>query len=138
MVVEYLHSNGAKASSGKGLKSEHRSFISSKLKEILKINDSEYIARLDNIKAKLDSKAGSLEEIEKIDKEFAEAYREFLKIDNSGDDRNNIGLLRNDYWNEILVSNPQVTAYYTKDFNNLPDEYLELAEKNNIPIVILK
>lgn len=46
-------------------------------------------------------------------------------------------LLRNDYWNEVLISNPTISAIYTKNLEKLPKEYLKMAQEQNIPIVIL-
>ena len=138
MIIEYfLKDNMAQAASGKGLKAEHRAFISKRLKEFLGISDDEYIKRLDRIKAQINNKSAGLAEIEKIDPEFGAAYRKLLSIDNSGL-RNSTGLLRKDSWNELLVSNPEMIAIYTKNIEELPKEYLQLAEENNIPIVILK
>ena len=40
--------------------------------------------------------------------------------------------------NEVLVSNPKITALYTDDIDNVPVEYLIKAQEENLPIVIIK
>lgn len=46
--------------------------------------------------------------------------------------------MRNDYWNEVLVGNPTISAIYTKDINNIPEEYLLKAQEENLPIILIK
>ena len=40
---------------------------------------------------------------------------------------NNINLCDDYYWNEILISEPQIADIYTTHVDRLPDELLELA-----------
>lgn len=47
-------------------------------------------------------------------------------------------LLRNNSWNEVLVSNPETGAIYTKNLAELPEEYLKMAQEQGLPIVVLK
>ncbi len=104
--------------------------------EIQKINE-DYVARIEKVKAQISSDQINLEEIRSIDPELADAYEQFLARDNTGHKFGKEALMRNDYWNEVLVSNPIISAIYTKDINNLPAEYLEKAQKEGIPIVVI-
>ena len=104
--------------------------------EIQKINE-DYVARIDKVKAQSSSKQINLEEIRSIDPKLASAYEQFLARDNTGHKFGKEALMRNDYWNEVLVSNPIISAIYTKNLNNLPVEYLEKAQKEGIPIVVI-
>ena len=104
--------------------------------EIQKINE-DYVARIDKVKAQISSNQINLEEIRSIDPELADAYEQFLARDNTGHKFGKEALMRNDYWNEVLVSNPIISAIYTKNINKLPAEYLEKAQNEGIPIVII-
>ena len=104
--------------------------------EIQKINE-DYVARIDKVKAQISSNQINLEEIRSIDPELADAYEQFLARDNTGHKFGKEALMRNDYWNEVLVSNPVISAIYTKNINMLPVEYLEKAQNEGIPIVII-
>ena len=42
-----------------------------------------------------------------------------------------------DHWNEILVTHPQVQAIFTRNLKETPEEYLILASKYNIPLVVV-
>lgn len=112
--------------------------------ELTKINDeieminADYIKRLASIKEKINSKQIDLDEVREIDPKLADAYEEFLSRDNSRHKFGKDALMRNDYWNEVLVSNPSISAIYTKNLNSIPEEYLIKAEEEGLPIVILK
>ncbi len=112
-------------------------------KELYRINqeieqiDKDYVNRLDRIKTELSSEQFSLEDIRKIDPEFAQAYEKFLARDNTGHKYGKEALMRSDYWNEVLVGNPEIEAIYTKDLSTLPEEYLELAQTKGLKIVLL-
>ena len=70
---------------------------------------------------------------------FANAYKRFLsKYESVGDKIEHL-LLNSDglKWNEIIISNPQVTAISTRDLEHLPVEYLIKSQQDNLPIVIL-
>ena len=108
------------------------------LEAISGLSNEEYIKRLDNIKAKTQGQPLTMELLSQTDPEFADAYKELLARKNAQRGTNS-ALLRNDkWWNEVLVSNPEITAIYTKDLSNLPDEYLKKAHEENLPIVVLK
>jgi uncharacterized protein (UPF0216 family) len=96
-----------------------------------KETDSEYIKRVDNIKKHLGNKPMSLKELKKIDPEFAEAYMKMFSKE--------YGRIFSDRGqNEALVTNPEITGIITDDFDNLPAEYLEKAQRENLPIVVIK
>lgn len=103
----------------------------------LKEMDELYIKRLDDIKYKLGNKTMSLENLELIDPEFAAAYRKFLSRDGS-ERTGEASLMRSRWHNEILVSNPKISAIYTDDIDRLPEDYLIKAQNENLPIVIIK
>jgi len=92
--------------------------------------DLQYIQRLENIKTQLGNKPFTIQNIETIDLEFAQAYRTFLVADNS--------ILVDSYHNEVLVSNPKITAIFTSDINNIPEEYLIKAQEEDLPIIVFK
>ena len=92
--------------------------------------DLQYIQRLENIKTQLGNKPFTIQNIETIDLEFAQAYRTFLDADNS--------ILVDSYHNEVLVSNPKITAIFTSDINNISEEYLIKAQKEDLPIIVFK
>ena len=138
MLVEYYRDRGYNALRGKGEKAQHRAMVSDNIKTIRGLSNEEYIKRLDNIKAKTQGQPLTMELLSQTDPEFADAYKELLARKNAQRGTNS-ALLRNDkWWNEVLVSNPEITAIYTKDLSNLPDEYLKKAQEENLPIVVLK
>lgn len=138
MLVEYYRDRGYNALRGKGEKAQHRAMVSDNIKAIRGLSNEEYIKRLDNIKAKTQGQPLTMELLSQTDPEFADAYKELLARKNAQRGTNS-ALLRNDkWWNEVLVSNPEITAIYTKDLSNLPDEYLKKAQEENLPIVVLK
>lgn len=104
--------------------------------EIYTIN-KDYVARMDKIKSQIKSEQFNLEEIKSVDPELAKAYEEFLARDNTGHKYGKQALMRKDYWNEVLVGNPTISAIYTKDITKLSKEYLEKAHNEVIPIVII-
>ena len=138
MLVEYY---GQKAGDGK---QNNRTMVSDNLKEILygkeydaKVCDADYVKRLDRIKQELDGRPMTMENLEEIDPEFAAAYREFF----FGEERelkSDKRLLNNVHHNEVLVSNPRISAIYTDSLENLPEEYLQKAQEENLPIVVIK
>ncbi len=136
MLIEYYKKDNNMCNDD-GFKADHRAFISNNLKEILNISDAEYIKRLDNIKNQLGSDKLTLEKLQPIDPEFAQAYKTFLSRTTSIENPVENALLRNDSWNEVLVSNVSPCAIFTKDLNHIPEEYLQQAQKENLPIVIL-
>lgn len=137
MLVEYYRDRGYNALKGKGEKAEHRAMVSDNLKAISGLSNEDYIKRLDNIKAKTQGQALTMDLIRKTDPDLAEAYSTLLSRKNAQRGTNS-ALLRNDrWWNEVLVSNPEITAIYTKDLSNLPDAYLKKAQEENLPIVVL-
>ena len=103
----------------------------------IKEMDELYIKRLDEVKAKLGNRTMTLENIEEIDPEFAKAYREFLKR-NGTEHTGEASLLRSNWHNEVLVSNPKISAIFTDDLDNIPEEYLIKAQEENLPIVVIK
>lgn len=104
----------------------------------LKDMDNKYIARLDNIKAKLGDKPMTLDNIRVIDIELADAYKAFLAKDGANKDEqdNSASLLRSSWHNEALVSNPKITGIFTDNIEKIPEEYLEKAQEEHLPIVI--
>lgn len=102
----------------------------SKLQQI----DNSYIEKLDKIKKQLGTETMTIENLEKIDPDFAKAYKQLLEAgENDG-----AYLLYGPHHNEVLVSNPKISALYTDDINNIPEEYLKKAQEENLPIVIIK
>lgn len=105
----------------------------------LKDMDNKYIARLDNIKAKLGDKPMTLDNIRVIDAELANAYKTFLDRDGANKSEklyDSASLLRSNWHNEALVSNPKITGIFTDNIEKLPEEYLVKAQEENLPIVI--
>ena len=142
MIADYYRDNGQYAYHGRGERFDHRTMISNELKSLLYKPDEadidkKYAARLENIKNQLGTETMTLARLQEIDPEFANAYKEFLSRDNQTGDEHY--LMRQDKWhNEILVSNPKITAIFTDNLNDLPVEYLEKAQEENLPIVIVK
>ena len=97
--------------------------------------DKAYIERMDNIKKQLGTKTMTVENLEQIDPEFAKAYKALLE---AGYNEDGNFLMNGFSHNEVLVSNPKITALYTDDINTIPEEYLRKAMEENIPIVIIK
>ncbi len=115
-----------------------RTLISDNMKEILKLNDDEYIKRLDNIKNKLGDEIMSLEALEKFDNEFANAYKTFLSRRIKNDSDFNHAILRDDYeWNEFLISEARIKDIYTTDLRTLDEEYLKMASNPNNDFIII-
>lgn len=104
----------------------------------LKDMDNKYIARLDNVKVMLGNKPMTLDNIRTIDTELADAYKAFLDKDgaNKVEHDNSASLLRSSWHNEALVSNPKITGIFTDNINKIPEEYLEKAQEEHLPIVI--
>ena len=151
MLVEYYNNKSVinsrfneNATYVKELKNLDRTFISRELKSILYDNknlseseiNSQYAKRLDKIKEALGDERTTFENLEKIDSEFADAYRTFLDRNHTNNDEN--ALLRSNYRNEVLVTNPEISAIYTSNFDKIPEEYLQKAQEENLPIVIIK
>ena len=116
---------------------EHRIMISRNIKEIMGISDDEYIKRLDSLKEKLGSETLSMDRLMELDPEMGNAYKEFLSR-NASNFNDAHSLLSPNRCNEVLVSNPKITAIYTKDLDNIPEEYLIKAENEGLPIVVLE
>ena len=115
-----------------------RTLISDNIKEILNISDDEYIKRIDNIKNKLGDEVMSIEALEKIDNEFANAYKTFLSRRIKKDDDFNHAILRDDYeWNEFLISEAKIKDIYTTDLQTLSEDYLKMASNPNNDFVII-
>ena len=137
MIIEYYRSKGIKSGQGKGDKFAQRTMVSDNLKKMLNLSDEQYSSRIENLKTKANGRTITIDLIRQIDPELASAYDTFLAKTNA-ERGNSDALMRTNYWNEVLVSNPTITAIYTKDIKNLPDEYLKKAQEENLPIVILK
>ena len=138
MIMEYYKDKGYESYHG-GLKYEERTMVSDNIKKILDISDDEYIKRLDYIKEKAQGQTLTLDLIQQIDPDFADAYQQFLSRHNDYGETDKTALLRNNHWNEVLVSNPTITAIYTKkDVSSIPKEYLKKAQEENLPIVVLQ
>ena len=117
-----------------------RTLVSDNLKRILKIDDDEYITRMDKIKEELGDEILSFERLSEIDPQMADAYKELFsaRIGENSDFEH--AILRDDYvWNEFLISEPQISDIYTTHLNLLPEEYLEIAAnpENDIVIVLM-
>lgn len=119
-------------------KNEERKMVSRNIKEIMGINDEEYIKRLDNIKSKLQGKPFTPDNVKAIDLEFANAYKEFLSRVNTDETQGKRALLSDKEWNEVIVSNPKIGGIYTRNLAGLSEEKLIFARDNNIPIVVLR
>ena len=95
---------------------------------------------MDKIKNTLGDEILSLERMSVIDSEMADAYKQFLERRIGKDADFNSAILRDDYyWNEILISEPQIADIYTTHVDRLPDELLELAAnpENDFVIVLM-
>ena len=103
----------------------------------LKEMDAKYAERLEKIKSQLGNETMSIENLEKIDPEFASAYKEFLSRDGS-EHKEDASLLRSGWHNEVLISNPEISAIFTDDISSIPEEYLIKAQEENLPIVVIK
>ena len=132
-----------------------RELVSKNLKEIMNISDDVYIQRWNNIYKQLGDKTLTIENLEKIDKDMANAYKTFLSRSNSAQDFNDNCILRNrkgnddsqQVWNEFLVGNPTISGIYM-DTQNIKgykpsegsdfEKWIKFAEENDIPIVLLK
>ncbi len=101
-------------------------------KEIKKIDD-DYVARQDKIKEECQTPQIGIADIRRIDPVMAKAYEDFLSITNK--DYNTDGLMRKDYWNEVLVNGMVVGGEYTADIDNMPEEYLIKAENEGSVII---
>ena len=155
IVIEYFRDRGVQSAANRGEKFKQRTYISEQLKAILypeqnnlfsKVknyinnyinknkpmltsNDIKYIQRMENIKNKLGDMPFTIENIEKFDIELANAYRTFLNSEQT--------ILVNQYHNEILVSNPEISGIFTIDLKNIPEEYLKKAQEEDLPIIVL-
>lgn len=127
MLIEYYRDRGFKANRNKGEKFTHRSNVSDKLKEYMGITDEEYIKKLDTIKSKLGKETLTMEKLKSIDSDLYNAYEKLFESDD---------LLNRQNHNEALVSSPQISAIFTNNIDNLPEEYLIMAEEQNLPIVV--
>ena len=132
-----------------------RELVSKNLKEIMNISDDVYIQKWNNIYKQLGDKTLTIENLEKIDKDMANAYKTFLSRSNSAQDFNDNCILRNRkgnddsqrVWNEFLVGNPTISGIYM-DTQNIKgykpsegsdfEKWIKFAEENDIPIVLLK
>ena len=132
-----------------------RELVSKNLKEIMNISDDVYIQKWNNIYKQLGDKTLTIENLEKIDKDMANAYKTFLSRSNSAQDFNDNCILRNrkgnddsqQVWNEFLVGNPTISGIYM-DTQNIKgykpsegsdfEKWIKFAEENDIPIVLLK
>ena len=95
--------------------------------------DKAYIERMDNIKKQLGSKTMTIENLEQIDPEFAKAYKALLDAEAKiGYNETGTFLMNEHSHNEVLVSNPKITALYTDDINTIPEEYLRKAMEEKI------
>ena len=121
----------------------------------MNISDDVYIQRWNNIYKQLGDKTLTIENLEKIDKDMANAYKTFLSRSNSAQDFNDNCILRNrkgnddsqQVWNEFLVGNPTISGIYM-DTQNIKgykpsegsdfEKWIKFAEENDIPIVLLK
>ncbi len=142
MIVEYYRDHGQYANRGRGEKITHRTMISNELKSLLYTADEvdidkKYIARLENIKQQLGTETMTMAKLQEIDPEFANAYKEFLSRDNKNTDDGHYLMRQGTWHNEILVSNPKITAIFTDNIEDLPVEYLQKAQEENLPIVIV-
>lgn len=102
-----------------------------------KLIDDDYIRRLDNIKQQLGNKIMTFENLELIDPEFASAYKEFFNFDEVRRQNYDEFLLNSFHHNEVIVSNPNISAIFTDALHNIPEEYLIKAQEENLPIVII-
>ena len=105
----------------------------------LKDMDNKYIARLDNVKAKLGDKPMTLDNIKTIDAELATAYKAFLDRDGTNKSEKldcSVSLLRSSWHNECLISNPKIIGIFTDNLENLPEEYLRKAQEEKLPIIV--
>lgn len=155
IVIEYFRDRGLASAKNRGAKFDQRVYISEQLKSLLYPEDTsfsgkikkwidnlfspkqglskpdlQYIQRLENIKTQLGNKPFTIQNIETIDHEFAQAYKTFLNSDKS--------ILVDSYHNEVLVSNPKITAIFTSDIDNIPEEYLIKAQEEDLPIIVFK
>lgn len=141
MISEYYRNKNIQDVHGDN-QYNHRIKISKTIKNILygntqdKNTDIDYIKRLEHIKQELGDKNLSVALLKEIDPEFAKAYETILT---DGYD----GILASKpiggiHHNEVLISNPSISAIATDDINKLPIEYLQKAQEENLPVVVFK
>ncbi|MCR5265456.1 MAG: hypothetical protein K6E29_02550 [Cyanobacteria bacterium RUI128] len=92
--------------------------------------DRLYTERVNKIKEQLGQERMTPTNIAKIDPEFANAYSAILSTEG--------GILNELAHNEVVISNPTISAIFTFDIDKLPVEYLQKAQTENLPIVIIK
>ncbi len=105
----------------------YRNYISSMIKNELKLSDEEYVEHMEKIK---DSK--SITDIEKIDKNFAQGLLNVFKKMENGKRRGGR------QYNEILVSRPKIqgTFAYDMEYEKIPMFLRKYAQDNDLPILI--
>lgn len=108
-------------------KKEYRNYISQKLKQRLNCYDESYRARIKKI-----SHCKGINEVEKADEKFADAFRvTFAEMDRG---KRSFGR----EYNEILVSRPKIQGVfaYDKDYNDIPLYLRQYAADNDLPIIL--
>ena len=133
-----------------------RQIVSKNIKEIMGITDEQYVQKWDNINKQLNGQRLTIQRLEQIDSEMAQAYKIFLSRANNAQEYKDDSVLRNsknnsiynEVWNEFLVSKPKISGIYinaksieelrNKKPNLSIESWLKFAQDNNIPIVVLK
>lgn len=111
-----------------------RHFFASRVKESLKLSDSEYITKMGEI-AHLSSPSQIKDE--KLKNSIIETSNLLMDYHNAPDYKECLG----DYtWNEALLCSPYPRAIITKNCKaeDIPFEFRKFAENNDLPIIIIK
>ena len=144
MLTEYYYDNNIEARTHSNAekpeyKIEERKMVACNIKEILGISNNEYIKRIDNLKEKLGDRTCSLELMENIDPELANAYKTFLSRKNIGHKVGDKALMNNSHveWNECLVSHGKRIGFATPNLSRLDEAELQQVVDDNLVIVVL-
>ena len=115
-------------------------------KELISVNaqmqviDDIYIKKLDEIIKKANGEIIDIQFIRDNDAELGAAYDKVLSYINT-EHRGNDGLMRTEYHNEVLASNTIPVGIFVtseKALFELTDDYLQKAEEELWPVVVLK
>jgi len=102
--------------------------------------DKIYARKIDRLIKLANGHEIDIDFIRKNDPELGAAYDKVLSYINT-EHRGDDGLMRTEYHNEVLASNLKLQGLYVTDekhLMNLTDDYLSKAEKDNLPVVVIK
>jgi hypothetical protein len=149
LVTDYYRENGAKSitqnySSTKETTYQERQMISKNIKEIMGIDDAEYVKRIEKLKSQLQGESMTMEALETLDPEMADAYKVFLSRTNVNQEHGMEALMQpsneksSNNWNETLVGQFKVVGLATRSLDEISETFLKKAQEEGIPIVVLQ